>query len=579
MGNSKKLCGLGIAPGIGIGTAIVLGRENVAVPRHKIFDRTAEIERFGQALRKIKHETHKIYRESLSSRNISQSDILNAYMMFTEDNQLTSQITTLIQEHGLNAAAAVNDGMDVIITTFDGIEDPYMKERAADIRDIKDRLLRELLGIAIKDITTLDENTVVVCDNLSLSDVVKMDISNVSGIVSKAGGDTSHAFILAKNLDIPIIVGALDATSLITDGDPLLLDGSTGEIILRPDEPQVFQYRTLHSELVSKNSELNAYKNRACVTLDGVQIKLLVNVDSLSQISLLDDLSADGIGLFRSEILYIGKNSLPREDEQFEIYKNLLVCTPSKPVSIRTMDIGGDKTAPYFHYYNENNPFLGYRGIRVSLDKTDIFKSQLRALLRASVHGNLQIIFPMISCINELRSAKSILEEVKSELRSKGVAFNENIKLGIMIETPSAAILADHLAKDCDFFSIGTNDLIQYTLAIDRNNCMVSQLYSNYHPSVLRLVENTVKAAKSQNIGHCICGEIARDCLLLPVLVAMGIRCLSVTPSAILSTRKAICNLSKAKALELKDTVMSLDNDNDIKDALLRFANQNNFCI
>ncbi len=570
MSNTTVLTGLGVSPGIGIGKSIILKRENIIIPKAKACDVSKEKYRFLEALESVKNETKSMIANSKNSFNKTKIDILNAYLMIIDDKKISSEIIHLIEEKQLNAESAVNNGFNIIIKNFELIESEYIKERAFDLLDIRDRLLRKLMNIKIKNISNLNKDTIIITKDFTLSDSLQLDFSSVNGIVSQIGGKNSHASIIARSLEIPSIFNVKNALKLINDGDTILLDGEKGEIVINPSNSELLHYKSIHSLYILNKNKLKAFKNKDCHTLDNRRIKLYANVSSPVEAKKSKENSAEGIGLFRSELIFLNRPYLPTEDEQYNIYSDISEFVDNKDVTIRTIDIGGDKFKNGLSVLNESNPSLGYRGIRICLKRPDIFKTQIRAILRANQNKNIKILLPMISSIHELRSSKNIIEEAKFELLNEGITFNKSIKVGIMIETPACAIMADTFAKECDFFSIGTNDLIQYTAAVDRNNSLVSELYSPYHPSVLRLIANTVKVAKENNIPCCLCGEMASNSLMLPVLIGLGIKSFSVSPNLLLDIKEKILNINYSKMSKISQSILNLEDEIAVEKALLK---------
>ncbi len=569
---TKKISGLGVSFGVGIGKTVILEKEKIIIPRYKISDKKAESERFLQALNKIKNETKAIYNDKSLKQNLTKSEILNAYIMIIEDRRVVSEVLRLIEEKNFNAEAAVNDGLNVIAKSFETMDFDYLKERALDITDIKNRLLGVLLNVKNKPIKEFPENTILVCEELTISDSMKIDFSKISGIIAKKGGKDSHACIIARSLEIPAVFNINNIFSLVKNGDLVALNGATGEIVINPDENKLFEYRFTNTNNILAKSYLNTFKNSPCITADGEKINLYANITCLAEAKKAAENAADGIGLFRSEFIYINKSIPPSEDEQFDIYKNIIKIFTNKTVTIRTIDIGGDKSLPYLKHNLEENPALGYRGIRVCLDKTILFRTQLKAIFRASIYGNVKLLLPMVSSLTELIAAKNIINEVKEELDNENIKYNKQIKLGIMIETPSAAIMSDIFAKECDFFSIGTNDLIQYTMATDRNNPQVANLYSPYHPSVLRLINYTVKSAKKYNIPCNICGEAAANSLLLPAIIGFGLKNISVNPNFLLKCKKDISHIQYQNVKKLSMNILKLTDNTAVKNMLVKYT-------
>ena len=491
--------------------------------------------------------------------------------MIMKDSNLILEPKKIILETKCNSEYAVEIGLNKLIQTFEEINDEYMSSRAKDITDIKNRILIELQKGEKQVCDKLEEDSIIITKNITASDLIKMDLEKINGIVTEEGNVDAHFAIIAKAYNIPVIVKAKNATKKIKNNEYVIVDGYNCNIHINPNQDEVEKIKQHKNDLKERYNKLEKYKDIETKTTDGYKIKLYSNIGLPVDIKETIRNNAEGIGLFRSEILYMNNCEIPTEEYQYNIYKKIATELKGKNITIRTIDIGGDKRLEYIKLEKEQNPFLGYRAIRFCLENRGIFKSQLRAILRASQYGNLSIMFPMISSIEELREAKKILEKCKKELNQKGEKYNENIRTGIMIEVPSSALMAEHLAKECDFFSIGTNDLIQYTIAVERGNNKVSKLYTKYHPAVLKLIEETVKGAHKAQIECGMCGECAEDKLLIPLLIGLGIDELSVNPNMILKTRKEICKLEKTKCVKLAKETLCLSSANEVEKKLKEF--------
>lgn len=572
MNSGVQIKGQGVSAGIGIGKALLYSKQEIVIPANRAMDPEAEMARLDWAHARIVDETEAILTRARTEEDPTRAEIIDAYSMILGDPEILSETRRLIRDDGLNAPRAVENGISQIVELFEQMDDVYMRERAFDIRDIKDRILMALLGIKVRDISRLPPGTILVARDLTTSDTAGMDVKNVAGILTRVGGRNSHTSIMARNFSIPAIVGIGDNLNLVQDGDDVVFNGTTGEIIIRPDA-EVFQDALRQREaFMQEKALLDSFKNKDSVTADGRRVEICSNIGTPGETAFVLEATADGIGLFRSEFLYLDRNTIPTEDEQVEAYKSVLVALEDKPVIVRTLDIGGDKALPALNLDQEENPFLGYRAIRICLDRPDLFKTQLRALLRAGVHGNLQIMFPMISSVSELRAAKDVLAEAKQELAERGVAFKADVPVGIMIEIPAAAVMSDLLAKECDFFSIGTNDLIQYTVAVDRGNEKVANLYSQYNPAVLRLIQQTIQSAHDNAIMCGMCGEAAGDPLLIPALLGMGLDEFSMSSGSVLKARQIISRISTAEARQLASEITQLPTTEEVEQALLDFA-------
>jgi phosphotransferase system enzyme I (PtsI) len=451
---------------------------------------------------------------------------------------------------------------------FEKIEDEYLRERSEDIKDVMTRVIKILLGVKIEDFSNMEKDTIIIAKDLTPSDTAQLEKGKIAAMITEMGGKTSHAAIIARIMGIPTVVGLENITQKIKDNDLIICDGKTGKVIINPNDKQLFFYTQKKERLEEINSELKKQIGLPTVSKDGFKVSLSANIGTPHDVDMVLENDAEGIGLFRSEFIFMNRESQPSEDEQFEEYKEVLQKMGDKPVIIRTLDIGGDKNVPYFDIPAEMNPFLGYRAIRLCLGNLDVFRTQLRAILRASVYGNMKIMFPMISTMKELRDAKKIFEKSKQELINEGIPFKNDIEVGIMIEIPSAAIISDLLAKEVDFFSIGTNDLIQYTLAVDRMNSRLSHLYSQYHPAMLRLIKGIIDNAHKAGIWVGMCGEAAGDPKLIPIFLGMGLDEFSMNSPTILSSRYIIRNLNKGEMEKIAEGTLNMETAVEVEDYL-----------
>ncbi len=467
------------------------------------------------------------------------------------DPELLSQTTDKIKAESVNASYAFDEVSTMFITMFESMDNEYFRERAADIKDIKKRILAHLLGVKVNDPSTIDEQVVIIAEDLTPSDTAQLDRNFVKGFATNIGGRTSHSAIMARSLEIPAVVGTKTILEDVKDGDMIALDGIEGNVIINPSADQVSHYEEVAKAYEAQKAEWAKLKNEKTVSKDGQHVELAANIGTPNDVEGVLGNGGEAVGLYRTEFLYMGRDNFPTEEEQFEAYKAVLEAMGEKPVVVRTLDIGGDKELPYLHLPKEMNPFLGYRAVRLCLDDTDLFRTQLRALLRASAYGKLRIMFPMIATLNEFRAAKALLLEEKAKLVSEGVTVSDEIEVGMMVEIPSAAVLADQFAKEVDFFSIGTNDLIQYTMAADRMNEKVSYLYQPYNPSILRLVKMVIDAAHKEGKWTGRCGEMAGDQTAIPLLLGLGLDEFSMSATSILPARSLISKLSKAEMAEL----------------------------
>ena len=562
------LRGKGISSGIGIGKALILKKEEIKIEKSKIENVKSELEKLQVSLNSVIEETEKSIEMLKQNPNSEQIQILEAYLMILQDETLVEKAKELIEKEKLNSVYAVEEGLGEVITNFKNIPDEYISERAKDIEDIKNRIIAKLLKIEEKGFGEIEPNTIIVTQELTTSDTAKINMKNVSGIISEIGGTNSHVSIIARNRQIPMIIRVESVLAKIKNGDAIIVNGNTGEIYINPTTEEMEKFQNIQKEEEVEKRKLEEYKNRVAKTKDGYQVEVSCNIGKTSDLEEALKVGADGIGLFRTEFLFMDSEQMPTEEEQFESYKKIGENMKDKLSIIRTLDAGGDKNIPYLNLEKEENPFLGYRAIRVCLVNTAIFKTQLRAILRASIYGNLAIMFPMISTIDELRKVKQILEECKKELDSENIKYNKEIKVGMMIEIPAAAIMAESFAKECDFFSIGTNDLIQYTVAVERGNTKIANLYTKNHPAVIRLIKHTIDSAHKNGIFCGMCGEAASNFQYIPLLIGMGLNEFSMNSSAILQAKKTITELNKKDCEKLVDEILKLSSDKEVEKRL-----------
>ncbi len=538
------LKGLKISSGTALANVIVLEKSALLVPEYTITDVEQEISRFNHAHTCALEENRILYEKACQTLSKEDAAIFLAHKEILEDEfSLVIPITDAIRNNHWNAAKATDFQFNQIISMFENMGDEYMKARALDARDIRERLLRHLLGIQNTDLNNLEENHIIAAYEITPSDTARMNLDKVAGFITETGGSASHSAIIARNLGIPAVSMIPDAVHVLRTGMQVLLDGTNGTVETEVTEETINRFLKAKQEETELHALYNTYKGKPTITKDGHQLSLFANIGVPKDVDKVLDADAEGIGLFRSEFLYMDSGTLPDEETQFEAYKAVLEKMNPKPVIIRTLDIGGDKELPSLNLSKEDNPFLGYRAIRICLDRTELFRTQLRALVKASSYGNLQIMFPMISSLEELRTAKAVLNEVKTSLSKEGFSYSAQIPVGMMIEVPGAAVMADDFAKEVDFFSIGTNDLTQYTLAADRGNPKVAHLYNPRHPAVLSLIRYTIEAAHKNGIPCGICGESAGDTKLQPLFIRYGIDELSMSPTSILKSRMEISKL------------------------------------
>ena len=562
------LKGMGISDGIGIGKAIILNNEDIKPERIRTDDIEQEKKIFLDAIQSVEDETKNL----ISTLNGTEKDIMEAYLTILQDDTLVQETIKIIEQEKCNADYGADVGFNKIIQIFEQMDDPYMAARSRDIADMKRKVLSKILNIKEINLSNLPIHTILVAKELSTSNTAKLDLKNIEGIITEIGGENSHTAIMARTHRIPAIVGIKNVTNLINEEDVIAINGKTGEIFINPSKEEEKNLIEIKEKSDDIKKELEEYKNKPSITKDGHQVELMANIGDVGDINIVTENTAEGVGLFRSEFLYMNSDDFPTENEQFEAYKKVAESMPNKKIVVRTLDIGGDKNLKYMKLPQEENPFLGYRAIRIYLDNIALFKVQLRAILRASYYGNLAIMFPMIASVKELVDAKKVVEDVKKELREKNILFNENIKIGIMIEIPSAAIMADELAKECDFFSIGTNDLIQYTLAVERGNEKVASLYTHFHPAVIRLIKYVIDSAHNNGIICGMCGEAAGDSLYIPLLVGMGLDDFSMNANKILESRKLVRSLDYSECKTLADEVLKMVHREEIKEKLNKFG-------
>ncbi len=557
--------GIGTSPGIALGNVLVYKEPKIVIEKKQVSNTDEEIKRLDKAIEIAIKQIEQIYEKTLKNVGPKEAEIFNAHRMMIEDPEFIGDVKETIKSQKVNAEWAVKTTIDRYIEMFENIEDEYIRERALDLKDVSNRLLKILLDIETMDLSTLEDECIIIAEDLTPSDTAQMNKEMVLGFITELGGKTSHTSIMARTLEIPAVSGVKDITNKTKNGDFAIIDGKEGLIILNPSKEEIDNYKEKKERYEQFKLKLNEIKGKESISKDGIKVEIAANIGTPKDVDKVIENDAEGIGLYRTEFLYMDSDKLPTEEEQFEAYKIVAERMEGKPVVIRTLDVGGDKDIPYLDLPEEMNPFLGYRAIRLCLDRKDIFKTQLRALLRASAFGNVKIMFPMISSIEEIREAKKVLEEAKEELRKENISFNEDIEVGIMVEIPAAAIHSDIFAKEVDFFSIGTNDLIQYTLAVDRGNQDISYLYNQYHPAVLKLINMTIKNGHKEGIWVGMCGEAAGDEKLIPILLGMGLDEFSMSSSSILKARWIINNTSKEEIESMLDEILSLPTAKDVE--------------
>ena len=554
----EMLKGIAASDGVAIAKAYMLIEPDLSFNKITVEDSDSEVERLAKALDKAKEELEMIRQKAVESLGEEEAQVFDAHLMVLSDPELIGSIESNIKDNKVNAESGLKEVTDMFIGMFEGMEDnPYMQERAADIKDVTKRVLSHLLGVKLPSPSMINEEVIVVAHDLTPSDTAQLDRKFVKAFVTDIGGRTSHSAIMARSLEIPAIVGTKEITAKVKDGDMIVIDGLEGDVLVHPTDSDVKTYEEKAKAFADQKAEWNKLKNEATVTLDGKHIELAANIGTPKDLVGVKDNGGEAVGLYRTEFLYMDSPDFPSEEDQFIAYKAVLEGMEGKAVVVRTMDIGGDKELPYLTLPHEMNPFLGYRAIRICLAQPDMFRTQLRALLRASVFGKLRIMFPMIATLGEFRQAKAMLMEEKAKLVSEGVSVADDIQVGIMIEIPAAAVIADKFAKEVDFFSIGTNDLIQYTMAADRMNERVSYLYQPYNPSILRLIKNVIDASHKEGKWTGMCGEMAGDQTAVPLLMGLGLDEFSMSASSILKTRSLMKRLDTTKMAELADKAIN----------------------
>ncbi|HDC9550706.1 TPA: phosphoenolpyruvate--protein phosphotransferase [Staphylococcus aureus] len=549
---SKLIKGIAASDGVAIAKAYLLVEPDLTFDKNeKVTDVEGEVAKFNNAIEASKVELTKIRNNAEVQLGADKAAIFDAHLLVLYDPELIQPIQDKIKNENANAASALTDVTTQFVTIFESMDNEYMKERAADIRDVSKRVLSHILGVELPNPSMIDESVVIVGNDLTPSDTAQLNKEFVQGFATNIGGRTSHSAIMSRSLEIPAIVGTKSITQEVKQGDMIIVDGLNGDVIVNPTEDELIAYQDKRERYFADKKELQKLRDADTVTVDGVHAELAANIGTPNDLPGVIENGAQGIGLYRTEFLYMGRDQMPTEEEQFEAYKEVLEAMDGKRVVVRTLDIGGDKELSYLNLPEEMNPFLGYRAIRLCLAQQDIFRPQLRALLRASVYGKLNIMFPMVATINEFREAKAILLEEKENLKNEGHDISDDIELGIMVEIPATAALADVFAKEVDFFSIGTNDLIQYTLAADRMSERVSYLYQPYNPSILRLVKQVIEASHKEGKWTGMCGEMAGDETAIPLLLGLGLDEFSMSATSILKARRQINGLSKNEMTEL----------------------------
>ncbi|WP_204256415.1 phosphoenolpyruvate--protein phosphotransferase [Mammaliicoccus sciuri] len=561
---SEILKGIAASDGVAISKAYLLVEPDLSFSSENISDVDGEVEKFKAAVNQSKVELTQIRNNAEKQLGADKAAIFDAHLLVLEDPELLNPIEENIRNNKVNAPTALNEVSTNFITIFENMDNEYMKERAADIRDVSKRVLAHILGVELPNPSMINESVIIVGEDLTPSDTAQLNKEFVKGFATNIGGRTSHSAIMSRSLEIPAVVGTKDITDRVNHGDSLIIDGLSGDVIINPTDDEVQAYEQKQKNFLAEKEELAKLVNDESVSKDGVYVELAANIGTPNDLEGVKNNGAEGIGLYRTEFLYMGRDNMPSEEEQFEAYSKVLKEMDGKRVVVRTLDIGGDKELSYLNLPKEMNPFLGYRAIRLCLDQTEIFRTQLRALLRASEFGKLNIMFPMIATIKEFRDAKAILLEEKEKLVSEGVNVADDIEIGIMVEIPSTAALADIFAKEVDFFSIGTNDLIQYTMAADRMSERVSYLYQPYNPAILRLVKQVIEASHKEGKWTGMCGEMAGDNTAIPLLLGLGLDEFSMSATSILKARKQIKQLDQKEMQELAGKAINCATEEEV---------------
>ncbi len=567
--------GTSASAGIGIGKAVIVEETELKIKKDTITDVDAEKARFQRAVNQAMEETDALAKDLATRVGEKEAEILNGHLLLLSDPMLVGEIETSITGELVNSEFAIETVCNTYADMFASMGDELMQQRATDMRDIKTRMQKILLGVSSVDIGALPAGSVIVARDLTPSMTAGINPANVTGIVTELGGKTSHSAILARALEIPAVVALDGIISQIKDGTELILDGSEGVVFADPDQSVREEYTAKRDVFLKEKKELEQYIGKPTVTKDGVTIELVANIGKPEDVDKVLQYDGEGVGLFRTEFLFMDRTSMPTEEEQFEAYRKVASAMNGKPVIIRTLDIGGDKEIPYMGLEKDENPFLGYRAIRFCLDrKDDVYRPQLRALLRASAFGNIRIMVPMVTCLEEYREAKALIEEIKKELDEASISYKKDIQVGIMVETAAASLMADVFAKEVDFFSIGTNDLTQYTMSVDRGNDKVSYLYSPLNPAVLRSIRHVIECGRKEGIMVGMCGEAASDPMLIPLLLAFGLNEFSMSASAILNARKLITGYSTQELKEVAEQAMTFVTVKEVEDYMKDFISR-----
>lgn len=570
------ISGILASPGIAFGKALLLKEDEIVIDRKKISaDKVdQEVERFLSGRAKASAQLEVIKTKAGETFGEEKEAIFEGHIMLLEDEEFEQEIIALIKDKHMTADAAANEVIDGQATALEELDDEYLKERAADVRDIGKRLLRNILGLAIIDLSAIQDEVILVAADLTPSETAQLNLNKVLGFITDAGGRTSHTSIMARSLELPAIVGTGSITAQVKNGDYLILDAVNNQVLINPSNEQIEALRSLQAQVAEEKAELAKLKDLPAITLDGHQVEVCANIGTVRDVEGAERNGAEGVGLYRTEFLFMDRDALPTEEEQFAAYKAVAEACGSQAVIVRTMDIGGDKELPYMNFPKEENPFLGWRAVRIAMDRKEILRDQVRAILRASAFGKLRIMFPMIISVEEVRALKKEIEIYKQELRDEGKAFDESIEIGVMVETPAAATIARHLAKEVDFFSIGTNDLTQYTLAVDRGNDMISHLYQPMSPSVLNLIKQVIDASHAEGKWTGMCGELAGDERATLLLLGMGLDEFSMSAISIPRIKKIIRNTNFEDAKVLAEQALAQPTTDELMTLVNKFIEE-----
>lgn len=572
------ISGILASPGIAFGKALLLKEDEIVIDRKKISaDKVdQEVERFLSGRAKASAQLEVIKTKAGETFGEEKEAIFEGHIMLLEDEELEQEIIALIKDKHMTADAAANEVIEGQATALEELDDEYLKERAADVRDIGKRLLRNILGLSIIDLSAIQDEVILVAADLTPSETAQLNLKKVLGFITDAGGRTSHTSIMARSLELPAIVGTGSITAQVKNGDYLILDAVNNQVLVNPSNEQIEALRNLQAQVAEEKAELAKLKDLPAITLDGHQVEVCANIGTVRDVEGAERNGAEGVGLYRTEFLFMDRDALPTEEEQFAAYKAVAEACGSQAVIVRTMDIGGDKELPYMNFPKEENPFLGWRAVRIAMDRKEILRDQVRAILRASAFGKLRIMFPMIISVEEVRALKKEIEIYKQELRDEGKAFDESIEIGVMVETPAAATIARHLAKEVDFFSIGTNDLTQYTLAVDRGNDMISHLYQPMSPSVLNLIKQVIDASHAEGKWTGMCGELAGDERATLLLLGMGLDEFSMSAISIPRIKKIIRNTNFEDAKVLAEQALAQPTTDELMTLVNKFIEEKN---